>query len=206
MSSALISALAGEWRRQILPKDVERLAGYVDLLLLWNARINLTGASSAEEVITEHLPDSFALAALTPPGAKVVDIGSGGGLPALPFAILRPDCDVTLVEPRGKRVAFLRTALRGLAVTATVLARRLEECALADFDVAGSKATFPPAEWLVRGSKLVAPSGFVAVFVGAEVPDPTAGLMMGRKLEYSAGPGRARALVSYVPRGTHVQP
>src|SRR4029079_16814605 len=92
------------------------------LLLTWNARINLTGAGTRDELLGEHFPDALAMASLVPPGARLVDVGSGGGLPAVPLSVLRPDLGLTLVEPRAKRVAFLRTAVRTLGLKAEVVA------------------------------------------------------------------------------------
>lgn len=148
----------------------ERLLRFSELLIEWNAHINLTGARSVLQVIEDHLPDAFALAALVSPEATVVDVGSGGGLPGLPFGVLRPDCQVVLVEPRAKRVAFLRTAVRELqAPRVSVDPRRVE--AVGQFPgpvVACSRATFPPNEWLVTGSRL-APEGLVVVFATAPI-------------------------------------
>src|SRR5436853_71284 len=93
-----------------------RLHRFYELLLVWNRQINLTGARSLDELLSEHLPDSFALSRLVPQSASVADVGSGGGLPAIPFALLRPDASLTLFETRAKRVAFLRTAIRELGV------------------------------------------------------------------------------------------
>src|SRR6187397_2962725 len=75
------------------PAEREALFTYATLLMTWNARINLTGATSLADLAEEHLPDAFALAARFPdpqPSRTVIDVGSGGGLPALPLAVLRP--------------------------------------------------------------------------------------------------------------------
>src|SRR6185295_9811748 len=106
--------------------------------------INLTGARTLDELAADHLPDAFALAEAVPPGAALVDVGSGGGLPALPFAVLRPDVRLTLVEPRAKRVAFLRTAVRELGLAGELVAGHAADLPAGAFDVAASRATFPP--------------------------------------------------------------
>jgi 16S rRNA (guanine527-N7)-methyltransferase len=130
---------------------------FFDLLLAWNARINLTGARTRSELLGEHLADSVAMAHLVPPGARVLDVGSGGGLPAIPFALLRPDVSLTLVEPRAKRAAFLRTAVREMKLSgADVLLLRLESLPSRPVDVAGSRATFAPAEWLAKARPVAA--------------------------------------------------
>src|SRR5688572_2192982 len=95
--------LAQRFERTLDEPTVRRLAQYVELLLTWNASINLTGARSADALVSEHLPDAFALARLVSGFASLVDVGSGGGLPGVPLAVLEPAVAVTLSEPRAKR-------------------------------------------------------------------------------------------------------
>ena len=67
-------------------------------------------------LVGEHFPDAFALARKLEQPARVIDVGSGGGLPAIPLALLRPRLAITLVEPIAKKAAFLRTAIRELGL------------------------------------------------------------------------------------------
>jgi 16S rRNA (guanine527-N7)-methyltransferase len=173
----------------------ERLKTFCDLLLVWNARINLTGARDAGELDGEHLLDAVALAALVPPGARLLDVGSGGGLPAVPFAVLRPDVALTLVEPRAKRVAFLRTALRAVGSSAQVHGERVEDLGIeaGAFDVAASRATFEPVEWLSLGRGL-APT--IVVFASRVVEAPP-GFRVGSSIEYATGRGHPRWVAAF---------
>lgn len=85
---------------------------YLIELQKWNRRINLTGTTNLQELISRHVLDSLAgLAVLAdvPPGAEVADLGSGAGFPGLPIKMARPDLRMTLIEPRQKRAAFLIT-------------------------------------------------------------------------------------------------
>ena len=183
---AALKSLAGVWRVPVTDDQTGRLLQFAELLLQWNERINLTGAGSVEALVDEHLPDSFAVASVLGEPASVVDVGSGGGLPAIPLAILRPALGIRLVEPLAKKVAFLRTAVRelDLAGRVSVDQRRIERGVATPggaVDVALSRATFPPAEWLAVGRKLVRPGGLVLVLT---VPDSD---LAGRRLVYQAG-------------------
>jgi 16S rRNA (guanine527-N7)-methyltransferase len=147
---------------------IAALSAYAELLLRWNTRINLTAARSIEVLVGEHLPDPFALARRLDQPARVVDVGSGGGLPAIPLALLRGQLTVELVEPIAKKAAFLRTAIRELGIGARVsvrvargeaLARTLAANRSSAFDVAISRATLAPQKWLALGARLVRPGG-----------------------------------------------
>ena len=156
------------------PAQVVALRTYGDLLFSWNARINLTGARSWTALVAEHLPDAFALARTLTEAAQVLDVGSGGGLPALPLAILRPTLAIHLAEPIAKKGAFLRTAIRDLGIGGRVrlLPIRVDEAfspPRGPYDAAFSRATLPPREWLELGSKLVVPGGRVFALTTAEI-------------------------------------
>ena len=88
-----------------------RLAAYLDTLAAWSPRVNLTGARTAAERVTWLVADVVAAAHLPAPG-RLIDVGSGNGTPGLVLALLRDDLDVTLLEPRARRWAFLREAAR----------------------------------------------------------------------------------------------
>lgn len=181
-----ILGIAESFARPVTVEVARRLAEFAQLLLRWNARINLTGARNGDDLLREHFPDSFALASLVPPSATLVDVGSGGGLPALPFALLRPDVAVTLVEPRAKRVAFLRTAIREVPLAATVFCGRTEEVE-GTYDVASSRATFAPGEWLREGRRLVRGGGEVVFLVHEDSELPFVPGADSRLLRYNAG-------------------
>lgn len=89
------------------------LCRHFDLLAAWNRRINLTSVSTPREAAFRHFGESAFLHRELPQTASAVDVGSGGGFPGLPFAALRPETHVTLVESRLRKAAFLREASRG---------------------------------------------------------------------------------------------
>jgi len=160
-----LTALADAWQVPCDSGQLDGLLRYGELLLQWNARINLTGARSMGALVGSHFPDAFVLAAWLEGPGRVVDVGSGGGLPALPLALLRPELDLQLCEPIAKKGAFLRTAIRelGLAGRVRLDVRHGEELAEAGdlFDAAISRATFTPEVWLTLGRRLVRSGGRV---------------------------------------------
>ncbi len=93
------------------PAAARTMAGFLALLDRARRQTNLTGPLSSEELV-DHALESALGQELIPHGAEVVDIGSGAGFPGIPLAIARPDLRVTLVEPRRKRLEFLREAVR----------------------------------------------------------------------------------------------
>ena len=165
-AATLVRALAAAWNAPCDDGQIAALLSYAESLLRWNARINLTAARAIDVLVAEHFIDAFALARKLEQPARVVDIGSGGGLPAIPLAVLRPRLAITLVEPIAKKAAFLRTAIRELALgeRTSVHVGRGEAVAKVTpraFDVAISRATLAPARWLLLGAKLVRPGGRV---------------------------------------------
>ena len=89
---------------------------YVDLLRRWGRRINLSSVLTAREIIIKHLIDSLTVAEFMPSGSRVLDIGTGAGLPGIPLSIHDPSLKVTLLESVGKKVAFLKDAKRTLGL------------------------------------------------------------------------------------------
>jgi 16S rRNA (guanine527-N7)-methyltransferase len=169
-SAELGSALAGlseQWGLPCSAAQVQQLLAFAELLVRWNQKINLTGARSAAALVTEHYPDAFALARRLDRPARVVDVGSGGGLPAVPLALLRPGLTLVLCEPIAKKVSFLRTAIRELDLTDRVQVEQLRAEELiargTRFDAALSRATFEPEVWLGVGRRLVGPQGRIYV-------------------------------------------
>lgn len=149
--------------------NVDALATWLDTLAVWNARMDLTAAKTNDEAAELMLTDALVLARHIPSDARVIDVGVGAGAPGLALALARPDLRVTLVEPLGKRVSFLRTVIGTLGrMDVTLVNAKGETLAPADFDVAISRATLEPNEWLDLGLSLVRPRGSVWVLVASE--------------------------------------
>lgn len=147
------------------------LGTWLALLEEWNARIDLTAARTPEELVDLMLADALVLAPRIPQGARLVDVGTGAGAPGLALALLRPDLRVTFAEPLGKRASFLRTVV-GTVGRADVAIERARGEALCGrrraWDVAVSRATLAPPEWLALGATLAAPAGVVWVLLAKE--------------------------------------
>ena len=117
--------------------------------------MNLTGAKSAGHLADLYLTDSLVLAAQAKPRERWLDVGSGGGAPGLALALAAPESSFTLLEPRQKRVSFLRMAVGALGLeNVTVIRGRFEDLEDAGWDVAVARATFPPQEWLERAEQV----------------------------------------------------
>jgi 16S rRNA (guanine527-N7)-methyltransferase len=105
----------------------ERLLTYLELLLRWNARLNLTAIRTPEEIVLRHFVEcSFAAKHLPAGIGTLLDFGSGAGFPGIPIAICRPEIKVTLAESQAKKAAFLAEAVRVLEITSEVYAGRVE--------------------------------------------------------------------------------
>jgi 16S rRNA (guanine527-N7)-methyltransferase len=119
----------------LCPTQLRHISTYIDLLLHWNARINLTAVREPEEIVTRHFGESIFAArnlfpkanARTGPGMSgsaseasrphVIDVGSGAGFPGLPIKIWAPHVHLTLIESNQKKATFLREVVRNLGVS-----------------------------------------------------------------------------------------
>ncbi|WP_394844415.1 class I SAM-dependent methyltransferase [Pendulispora brunnea] len=176
------------------------LRTWLDLLVTWNAKHDLTAARSEGELLDLMLADAFALSKRLPERARLVDIGSGAGAPGLALALIRPDLEVTLVEPLAKRVSFLRTVI-GAIGRLDVKVHHGKAAALggATWDIALSRATFAPPEWLAVGRTLVEPGGSVWVLLAREEAPALEGMSVAEDFAYEwPNQQRARRAVRYV--------
>jgi 16S rRNA (guanine527-N7)-methyltransferase len=124
------------------PAAYEQFKDYLDLLLRWNQRLNLTAIREPLQVIERHFVESAFVAQHLPADVtSLLDYGSGAGLPGIPIAICRPGIRVTLAEAQGKKAAFLQEALRVLGLPGQVYGGRVEAMAEQDlFDAVSMRA------------------------------------------------------------------
>ena len=135
-------------------KQVLQIQQYMQVLLTWNEKVNLTAIRDPLEILYRHFCESmYAAAAVPVENGRLADVGSGGGFPGLPLKIIRPDLYVFLVESNIKKGTFLAEVVRDLEVTDTrVLISRYEELGeeLAPLDFVCSRAVgefVPFLEW-----------------------------------------------------------
>jgi 16S rRNA (guanine527-N7)-methyltransferase len=106
--------------------QADKLLDYLDLLQKWNKAYNLTAVRERSAMLTQHLLDSLSIVPHLPPG-DLLDVGSGGGLPGIPLAILQPERSITLIDTVGKKVAFLKQAAMTLGLkNLTAVSDRIE--------------------------------------------------------------------------------
>jgi 16S rRNA (guanine527-N7)-methyltransferase len=149
-----------------------RLSRYLDLLLEANTRMNLTRITDRTAAEVQHVGDALTILPHLPAGEiRLVDVGTGGGVPGIPLAIARPDATILLVESTKKKAAFLKQAIEALELgNASVSEWRAEDVGRSNsresFDIALARAvaTMPwLAEWLLplvrKGGKMLAMKG-----------------------------------------------
>lgn len=204
--SPLLRELADALGRPLDEPSLEALTRFGELVQQWNAHLDLTAAREPRAMVEVIFADAIVMSdpAIVPPNAKVLDVGSGSGAPAFPFALLRPDCRVTMLEPLRKRVAFLRTAIGSLDVASRVRAvegrldakGRPSPALGEEYDLASARATFAPPEWLEKGLGL---SPSCLVFAVESPPEPPAGASIAVRKEYALPwSGAPRVQVRYV--------
>ena len=175
-----IAELLDPYYPQVPAEIVSGVSVYLDLLLKWNARMNLTSIRTPELMVTRHFGESLFVARHLPLEAKtLLDVGSGAGFPGLPVQLARPDLRVTLAESQNKKGAFLREAVRVLRLRSVVWGGRVEAMPPEwRFDVVALRAVDDPVSALVVGRKRLAPGGFLAtltteaIAVGESIPMP----------------------------------
>jgi 16S rRNA (guanine527-N7)-methyltransferase len=172
-----LEGVCSELHLEVLPATLDRLLAYLSLLQRWNATYNLTAVRDPAEMLTQHLADCLAVVGPlrrhlgTGSQRRLLDVGSGGGLPGVVLASLEPGWAVTCVDAVGKKVAFIRQAaaelsLRNLAGEHA----RVEALKSPPFDLITSRAFSSLADFVAPTRRLLAPGGVWAAMKG-KAPD-----------------------------------
>jgi 16S rRNA (guanine527-N7)-methyltransferase len=174
------------------PSSLDRLELYKRELLTWNAHVNLIGPEAVEH-LDDHIAEAVAAAELLSPEGEVLDFGSGGGLPAIPMAIVAPSARFHLVEVDKKKWAFLKHVARECGLNAVIYGDRLQAVLPRfppelRFSLVTSRAVGSPEEWVPQLSGRMEPGGRVALFQSSP--------------EVATIPGFERGDVYRLPRGS----
>jgi 16S rRNA (guanine527-N7)-methyltransferase len=138
-------------------ETLDRLAKYVELLNSWTRRINLVGRDTLGDVWRRHILDSAQLFPLIPREARrLVDLGSGAGLPGLVLSIMGVP-EVHLIESDGRKAVFLREAVRVTGAPAIIHAQRIDRVSVSAADVVTARALAPLSELLAISERFLGP-------------------------------------------------
>jgi 16S rRNA (guanine527-N7)-methyltransferase len=153
-----------------------KLSGYLDLLLEANEKMNLTRITDRAAAEVGHVGDSLTVLPFLDDARRLADIGSGGGLPGVPIAIVRPDLAVTLIDATQKKAAFLVEVARKLELpNVQVIAQRTEQLRGHQYDVVVTRALAAMEQLVKWCLPLVRPGGKLLAMKGPKVHDELPG-------------------------------
>jgi len=154
--------------------EILHLTSYYELLLHWNPRLHLVAPCSPSEFARRHVLESLLLLPYLKAGARVVDVGSGGGLPIVPCLIARSDIRATLIESSPKKSIFLREALNTLKLEdrANVIPNRFERMPPPDADAITCRALDRFSALLPRLIEWAPPNCSLLLFAGDSILSP----------------------------------
>jgi 16S rRNA (guanine527-N7)-methyltransferase len=144
------------------PLLLDQLSIYLELLLKWNGRTNLSAIRDPEEIIRRHFGESLFAARYLPEGKTLLDLGSGAGFPGLPIALAHPHLAVILAESQNKKASFLREVIRTLDLPIEVWPHRVEDLPPERlFDIVAMRAVDNPALALTLARQRLEPGGTI---------------------------------------------
>ncbi len=191
------------WHLGLTDAQVDQFVRYAEMLVEWNAtRMNLTRLVSPRDIAVKHFLDSLALLTVlaVPQNLRVMDIGTGAGLPGLALKIARPDLRVTLLDSTAKKLGFCRAVADDLSLKVETVHARAEDAAKlphlkGQFDLVVARAVAPLDKLLPWLVPFAAPSGRIAALKGASVAEEMTALPAPRRL----GLSRVRAAAVALP-------
>jgi 16S rRNA (guanine527-N7)-methyltransferase len=172
-----LSAVLGEgiaaMHLDVSPAQQDKLMDYLALMFKWNAVYNLTSLRDPMQMVTHHLLDSLAAVPAFATAHNVLDVGSGGGLPGIVLAIVRPDMKVSMIDTVHKKTAFLTQVKAELGlVNVTVYTARVEQLQVSDkFDVITSRAFADLSDFVNWSCHLLADGGRYIALKGVAPKD-----------------------------------
>jgi 16S rRNA (guanine527-N7)-methyltransferase len=177
-SHAKSGSRPGEPALVLSPSQLAHISTYVDLLIHWNSRINLTAIRDGEEIVTRHFGESLFAARHLFPGVSLVsagmeglvglaDLGSGAGFPGIPIKLWAPGIALTLVESSHKKATFLREVVRSLSLENVEIQNTRAEAITQTYDIVSLRAMERFADALRVAARLAAPHGRLALLIGS---------------------------------------
>lgn len=153
--------------------QIHKLGIFLDELEEWNKKFNLTGLASRQSIINELLIDSMMPAPFMPDDGNLLDIGSGAGFPAIPIKICKPRLQCQLMEPKSKKIGFLKHIIRLAELEKVdVIKGRIEEqeglLHPEGYDVITSRGLAPLPQFLTWGAPHLTPGGLIVAFLGSQ--------------------------------------
>jgi len=157
------------WTQGLDPQTLDRISLFVDLILEWNPRINLTGFKDRRSIEERLIGESVLVLRHVPiSGKRVVDFGSGAGIPGIVWAICEPTAKITSIEIRQKKAAFQKEVVRKTSIPLDVVAGEFPQVlGNQTFDVVTTRAVRIPASLLEKARLRLAPGGILVRFAPA---------------------------------------
>ena len=164
---AQLAAGIAQMRLDISPAQQQKLLDYLALLQKWNKTYNLTALRDPAQMISHHLLDSLTILPYLANAQSMIDVGSGGGMPAIPAAICRPDLRITMVDANSKKTTFLRQAIIELGLdNAAVSSSRVEDWRDNQANIVTSRAFAELADFVRLTRHLLGENGHWAAMKG----------------------------------------
>ena len=173
----LLAEGARQLQVELTAENLDRFTVYLEELQRWAKIADLVSQSDPETIIRKHILDSLAVLSVLPLRGRLLDLGSGAGFPGLPIALVRSTLLVSLLEPRRKRVNFLKEVIRKTHLTNTqAFEGRAEEFTDREgwqsvFDIVITRATWNIREFLTVARSFVAKDGIVVTMIGTRAEE-----------------------------------
>jgi 16S rRNA (guanine527-N7)-methyltransferase len=172
LSQVLAEGIA-EMKLEVSAEQQGKLMDYLALMFKWNSVYNLTSLRDPMQMVTHHLLDSLAAVPAFADAKNVLDVGSGGGLPGIVLAIVRPGMKVSMIDTVHKKTAFLTQVKAELGLAnVTVYTMKVQELSVTDkFDVITSRAFADLSDFVNWSSHLLAEGGRYIALKGVAPED-----------------------------------
>jgi 16S rRNA (guanine527-N7)-methyltransferase len=208
--SGLLAPAAVILGRQLSHAELDAIYKYLKILTEWNRVHRLVGEGDTKWLVDNIVLDSFLFLKVLPDSSsRILDVGSGAGVPGIPLKIVKPEVELVMVEARRKRASFLAAAIRALGLRgARAIHARIDEVATRDhgvFDAIVARCTDRPTRFFSAVARLLSAEGIAVVtgppevrghgddFTWVQVMNPVTGLMRNFAISRPglAGPSRA---------------